>query len=85
MSFLSKIGNAKNRLTRTGTKEPLNFLSIIILIALDIFVLINIFQGLDFQTKQLTSPREAIPYACQNFTNKNYNNQKESMVFGEEK
>ena len=69
MSFFSKIGNAKNRLTRIGTKEPLNFLSIVILIALDVFVLYNIFQGLGFQTKQLVSPREAIPYACQNFTN----------------
>ncbi len=72
MSFFSKIRNAKDKLTRIGTKEPLNFLSIVILIALDFFVLWNVFQGLGFQTQQLTSPREAIPYACLNFTENKY-------------
>jgi hypothetical protein len=35
------------------------------LIALDIFIVYNLFAGLETQTRQLTSPREKIPYQCQ--------------------
>lgn len=64
MKFLSGIKNIKNRLTHLGKKEPLSFFSIFVVLCLDLFVLINLFQGLDLQTRQLNSPSEVIPYQC---------------------
>lgn len=69
MKFINKLKIFKNKLTRLGTNEPLNFFSIVLIIALDIFVLVNLFQGLDLQTKQLESPRERIPSKCVSLIN----------------
>lgn len=49
-------------LTKIKSSEPLSPFSLILIIFLDIFVLINIFNGLDNQTQLLTSPNEYIPY-----------------------
>ncbi len=71
MKIFAPLRNVKNRLTKIGEDEPLNFLSILVIIALDIFVLWNVFQGLDMQTRQLVSPSDAVPYQCQNLTDVN--------------
>ena len=62
-----KIKTFFSRLTRIGKKEPLHRFSLAIIIALDIFVLINLFQGLDMQKEQLDTPQDIIPYTCENF------------------
>lgn len=54
----------RNRLTRITENEPLSLLSTVLIIFLDLFVLVNLFNGLDNQSKQLTSPGEFIPYVC---------------------
>jgi hypothetical protein len=59
---------AKDRLTKMGEKQPLSFLSLGLIIALDIFVLVNIFQGLHFQISQLKKPTDVIPYECSSLT-----------------
>jgi len=64
MAILNTIKIFKNRLTRIGSKEPLNFFSIVLIIGLDLFVLGNLFQGLGLQTEQLEAPWEQIPYKC---------------------
>lgn len=66
MFFKKAILGFKNNLTKIGTKEPLNFFSIVLILGLDLFVLVNIFQGLDAQTAQLATPWEKIPYECEN-------------------
>lgn len=82
MPFLSGIKNLRTRLTYLGEKEPLNFFSIVVILALDLFVLINIFQGLDLQTRQLESPSEVIPYQCLDLVNSLSETQSEErMVF----
>lgn len=52
----------KERLTTVGSDEPLNKLSLAVIILLDIFVLNILFMGLHDHTKQLTSPDEYMPY-----------------------
>lgn len=54
----------KFQLTHITKNEPLNILSLISVILLDIFILIMLFQGLSDQAKQLTSPNEYIPQIC---------------------
>ncbi len=57
-----KISAFKNRLTTVGNEEPLNKLSLVTIIILDLFILTVLFQGLDDHTQQLTSPSEYMPY-----------------------
>ncbi len=54
----------KNRLFRINDEEPLSKLSLCVIIALDLFILFVVFQGLDDHTRQLTSPAEYVPYEC---------------------
>ncbi len=72
----------KHNLTEVGNKEPLNWFSILVLIALDIFIVVNLFQALAVQTAQITRPNEKYPYQCKNaFDSKfNKNNSKLSMI-----
>jgi len=58
-----KISAFKNRLTTIGNEEPLNKLSLVTIILLDLFILSVIFQGLSDHTQQLTSPSEYMPHA----------------------
>jgi hypothetical protein len=44
--------------------QPLSRASLIIILFLDIFILISIFDGLDKHTRQISSPDEYIPYYC---------------------
>jgi hypothetical protein len=57
--------NFRARMFCLSEDEPLSVLSITVLILLDIFLLIVLFQGLDAQAKLLTQPDEYIPYVCQ--------------------
>lgn len=66
MKIFSFFSKTKNHLTRLGENEPLSFLSIALIIGLDIFVLSTLFQGMEFQSSQVPSPHEVIPYDCQN-------------------
>ena len=60
----SRLSEISNRLTRITENEPLSPLSIVLVVLLDLFVLVNLFTGLSDQTKQLTSPDEYIPSIC---------------------
>lgn len=64
-SFLSKIQSVFSRLRSISSNEPLSGLSLIIIIFLDIFVLVALFQGLADQTASFTTPSDVIPYNCQ--------------------
>lgn len=80
MKFVSSFFRLKNRLTSIGENQPLHFFSLLIILALDIFVLINIFQGLHMQTSQITSPHEAIPYSCSQYLPKDEELTKEEKI-----
>ena len=73
MKIWNSLRNFKSRLTSVGKNEPLHFLSLMVIIALDIFVLVNVFQGLYLQEKQLDRPNEVIPYECMNYLLNNNN------------
>ncbi|MFA4828715.1 MAG: zinc ribbon domain-containing protein [Thermodesulfovibrionales bacterium] len=60
----TRLSEISNRLTRITENEPLSPLSIVLVILLDLFVLVNLFIGLSDQTKQLTSPDEYVPSVC---------------------
>ena len=61
--FKDKLVNIKTHLTRLDDQQ-LGKAALIIILLLDIFILIAIFNGLDEHTKQLSSPYEYIPNAC---------------------
>ncbi len=65
-SFLPKIQSVFSRLRSINKNEPLSGFSLVIIIFLDIFVLIALFQGLSAQTASFTAPSDIIPYNCQN-------------------
>lgn len=44
--------------------QPLGKAALVIIIFLDIFILVSIFNGLEAHTRQLSSPEEYIPYTC---------------------
>ena len=56
----------KNRLTSVSKEEPLNKLSLAVIIILDIFVLTLVFTGLDEHTQQLTTTNEYMPSNARN-------------------
>lgn len=63
VKFKDKLVNIKAHLTRLDDQQ-LGKAALIIILLLDIFILIAIFNGLDEHTKQLSSPYEYIPNAC---------------------
>ena len=58
-----RIQRFRYRLTRLD-KEPLGKAALVILLFLDLFILLSIFDGLGAHTAQLTSPSEYIPRLC---------------------
>lgn len=62
--FKKHLSRFKCRLTTFGDAEPLNKLSLAVIILLDIFILSIVFEGLDDHTRQLTSPDEYMPHAA---------------------
>ncbi len=74
--FLSRFFNRSN----TINNEPLNKVSLIVIILIDIFILINVFTGLDDISRWYLSPSQAYPcyfewqnYQTQNNPDKDYN------------
>ncbi|NLY74629.1 MAG: zinc ribbon domain-containing protein [Firmicutes bacterium] len=57
--------NFRNRMFRLDDDEPLSPLSVFVLILLDFFLLMVLFQGLDAHSRLLSSPDEYIPFLCQ--------------------
>jgi hypothetical protein len=53
----------RQRLTRLDS-QPLNKVTLIVVIFLDVFILTSIFDGLEDHTSQLTSPSDQIPQLC---------------------
>ena len=73
MNIKDKIFSFKDRLVNIGSEEPLSKISLAVIVALDLFILFVVFQGLDDHTRQLTSPDEYVPYECREiFLNKNW-------------
>ncbi|MGB5261636.1 MAG: zinc ribbon domain-containing protein [Gammaproteobacteria bacterium] len=62
-TFGVKIQHFQQRLTRLD-KEPLGKAALVIILFLDLFILVSIFDGLGAHTAQLTSPSEYIPGLC---------------------
>lgn len=63
LKFKDKFGRIKANLTSVGD-QPLSKAVLVILLFLDIFILVSIFDGLDRHTRQLSSPDEYIPDSC---------------------
>ena len=62
-TFGVKIRHFQQRLTRLD-REPLGKAALVIILFLDLFILVSIFDGLGAHTAQLTSPSEYIPGLC---------------------
>lgn len=54
----------KAHLIQLGDEQPLSKAALVILIFLDIFILISVFDGLGEHARQLTSPNEYVTYSC---------------------
>jgi RNA polymerase subunit RPABC4/transcription elongation factor Spt4 len=68
-----KLKSARRNLT-SFEQRPINRGALIVVIFLDLFVLISIFDGLDAHTKQLSSPDNYIPHFCRDIAlNGNWN------------
>lgn len=80
--MLSRVFRGLNRFfqqTRTINNEPLNGISLIVIILIDIFILVNVFSGLDDISRWHLSPDQASPcyaewqeYRNQNAKDKDY-------------
>jgi len=71
--FGNQLGKVRTHLTRLDG-QPLGKAAFVILLFLDLFILIAIFNGLDDHTRQLASPDETIPYTCREMViNKQWN------------
>jgi hypothetical protein len=63
-SLKGKLGALRTTLTHAGEEQPLHRAALAVVILLDLFILISIFDGLDVHTRQLTSPSERVPELC---------------------
>ena len=71
--FKKNMRTLKRRLSTAGSDEPLNKLSMAIIILLDLFVLHLLFVGLGEHRQQLTSVNEYMPYSIrQAFTDQSW-------------
>lgn len=61
--FKDKFGKIRTHLTSLDD-QPLAKAALVIIIFLDIFILVSIFNGLDAHTRQLSSPDSYIPNTC---------------------
>lgn len=79
----------KDRLVNIGSEEPLSKLSLVVIVALDIFILFVVFEGLSDHTKQITSPNEYVPYECkemlinENWSDANFLTKLQELVLSE--
>ncbi|WP_248358069.1 zinc ribbon domain-containing protein [Anaeromyxobacter oryzae] len=51
-------------LTRTGEEQSLHKVALAVVLLLDVFILVSIFDGLEVHTQQLASPSGRIPQLC---------------------
>lgn len=65
INFKQTFFSFKQRLLNVNHDEPLSKLSLVVIIALDIFILTVILEGLHDHTRQLTAPYEYVPNTCQ--------------------
>lgn len=61
--FRDNFGKVRANLTSLD-HQPLGKAALVIILFLDIFILVSIFNGLEAHTRQLSSPDEYIPYSC---------------------
>ena len=64
MRIKDTVKQFKTHLTQLGDEQPLSIAALVVLIFLDIFILVSVFDGLDEHTRQLSSPDEYVTYAC---------------------
>ncbi len=64
--IISKLGKIKSNLTHINEKEPVSRFSLAVIILLDVFILVALFEGLDEHTAQLATPDEYVPEVCRN-------------------
>ncbi|AHJ27461.1 zinc ribbon domain-containing protein [Nodularia spumigena CS-584] len=76
---IRSLGNQFFRKSRKINNEPLNKVSLVVIIVIDIFILINVFTGLDDVSRWYISPSQAYPcysqwqnYREETNTNKDY-------------
>ncbi|KZL48287.1 MULTISPECIES: zinc ribbon domain-containing protein [Cyanophyceae] len=76
---IRRLGNQFFRKSRKINNEPLNKVSLVVIIVIDIFILINVFTGLDDISRWYISPSQAYPcysqwqnYREETNTNKDY-------------
>jgi hypothetical protein len=74
--------------SRTVNNEPLNKVSLVVIILIDIFILVNVFAGLDDISRWHISPSEAYPcysdwktYQTQPERNRDYNALRSSLTY----
>ncbi|MFA7256110.1 MAG: hypothetical protein WC047_00850 [Kiritimatiellales bacterium] len=85
----AKINSLKTRLTSVSKEEPLNKLSLAVIIILDLFVLTLVFNGLNEHTQQLTTANEYMPAAAhsifigQNWTSANRISQLQPFILSD--
>jgi len=71
LEFISKkIANTRHNLSSLDD-QPIGKAALIILIFLDLFILISIFDGLSDHTRQLTMPSQLIPQSCRDIVIEN--------------
>lgn len=77
MNVTGKLKDILSRVSVSLTSldsRPLSKAALVVIIFLDIFILISIFDGLDEHTRQLSSPDDYIPYTCRDIViNKEWN------------
>ena len=67
--MFDQIGKVATKLSANLTKldsQPISAAALIILVFLDLFVLVSLFDGLSNHTRQLITPDEYIPLHCRN-------------------
>lgn len=69
-----KSSKFKTHLLQLGDEQPLSKATLVVLVFLDIFMLISVFDGLDEHTRQLVAPDEYVSYSCREIViNRNWN------------
>lgn len=70
-----KASEIKSHLIQSGDEQPLSKATLVVLVFLDIFILVSIFDGLDEHTRQLVAPDEYVSYSCREIViHRNWNN-----------
>ncbi len=59
-----KLAALRAALTHAGEEQPLHRAALAVVLLLDVFILMSIFDGLEVHTRQLTSPEERVPPLC---------------------